>query len=119
MASNGPSPREPALTPNSPNSANTAQDWKFSFAHKPTETLELQQDIRKYVKIFEKGVGKDGIELQMVRSNHYDLGEYNLQAAAQGYVFDKVLFRNRIESGGILLCCSGISSPFSTFGSFV
>ncbi|BBG96773.1 hypothetical protein Prudu_005683 [Prunus dulcis] len=95
MASSG--PREPQI---SPNSANMPQDWKFSFAHKPTETLELQPDIMKYARHFEKGIEKDDTELQIVRSNYYDLGEYNLQAAAQSYMFDRVLYRNRIESGG-------------------
>lgn len=113
MASSG--PREPILNQISPNSANRAQDWKFSFAHKPTETLELQQDIRKYIRHFEK----DDMELQSVRSISCDLGEYNLQAAAQSYVFDRVLFRNRIESRGILLCGGGISSSFSPFASFL
>ncbi|KAK9912271.1 hypothetical protein M0R45_036141 [Rubus argutus] len=113
MASSG--PREPILNQISPNSANRAQDWKFSFAHKPTETLELQQDIRKYIRHYEK----DDMELQSVRSISCDLGEYNLQAAAQSYVFDRVLFRNRIESRGILLCGGGISSLFSPFASFL
>ncbi|KAH0981322.1 hypothetical protein GBA52_008499 [Prunus armeniaca] len=61
MASSG--PREPQI---SPNSANMPQDWKFSFAHKPTETLELQPDIMKYARHFEKGIEKDDSELQTV-----------------------------------------------------
>lgn len=113
MASSG--PREPTLNQISPNSANRAQDWKFSFAHKPTETLELQRDIRNYIRHFEK----DDMELQTVRSMSCDLGEYNLQAAAQSYMFDRVLFGNRIESRGILLCGGGISSSFSPFASFL
>ncbi|XP_021805793.1 uncharacterized protein LOC110749897 isoform X1 [Prunus avium] len=113
MASSG--TREPQI---SPNSANMPQDWKFSFAHKPTETLELQPDIMKYARHFEKGIEKDDTELQIVRSNYYDLGEYNLQAAAQSYMFDRVLYRNRIESGGILLCGNANSSPLSHFASF-
>ncbi|KAM1706322.1 hypothetical protein EV1_027966 [Malus domestica] len=118
MASGG--PREPALNQISPNSAKRGQDWKFSFAHKPTaETLDLQQDIRKYVRHFEKGNEKDDTELQIVRSNYCDLGEYKLQTAAQSYLFDRVLFRNRIQTGGILLCGTGISNPFSPFASFV
>ncbi|KAL6289071.1 hypothetical protein ACE6H2_006581 [Prunus campanulata] len=113
MASSG--PREPQI---SPNSANMPQDWKFSFAHKPTETLELQPDIMKYARHFEKGIEKDDTELQIVRSNYYDLGECNLQAAAQSYMFDRVLYRKRIESGGILLCGNANSSPLSHFASF-
>lgn len=118
MASGG--PREPALNQISPNSAKRGQDWKFSFAHKPTaETLDLQQDIKKYVRHFEKGNEKDDTELQIVRSNYCDLGDYKLQAAAQSYMLDRVLFRNRIQTGGILLCGTGISNPFSPFASFV
>ncbi|XP_004308180.1 PREDICTED: uncharacterized protein LOC101298171 isoform X2 [Fragaria vesca subsp. vesca] len=112
MASSGPG--EPPLNQISPNSANRAKDWKFSFAHKPIETLELQQDIRKYIRHFEK----DDMELQCVRSISCDLGEYSLQASARSYMFDRVLFGNRIESRGILLCGGGISSSFSPFSSF-
>ncbi|XP_061999709.1 uncharacterized protein LOC133717090 [Rosa rugosa] len=112
MASSGPG--EPTLNQISPHSANRAKDWKFSFAHTPAETLELQQDIRKYIRHFEK----DDMELQCVRSISCDLGEYSLQDAAQSYMFDRVLFGNRIESRGILLCGSGISSSFSPFASF-
>ncbi|XP_040368845.1 uncharacterized protein LOC112181834 isoform X2 [Rosa chinensis] len=112
MVSSGPA--EPTLNQISPNSANRAKEWKFSFAHKPAETLELQQDIRKYIRHFEK----DDMELQSARSISCDLGEYRLQAAAQSYKFDRVLFGNRIESRGILLCGGGISSSFSPFASF-
>ncbi|XP_050384937.1 uncharacterized protein LOC126801583 isoform X2 [Argentina anserina] len=107
-------PGDPTLYQISPNSANRGKDWKFSFAHKPTETLELQQDIKKYIRHFER----DDMELQSVRSISRDLGEYSLQAAAESYIFDRALFGNRIESHGITLCGGGTSSSFSPFASF-
>lgn len=113
--------KEPILGQSSPTSTNSARDLKsqFSFARKPTETPDLQQDIQKFIKNSEKGINKGNINLQFVRSNSHDLGEYNLQAAAQSFVFDRVVMRNRIESGSLLLCNGGISLSFSPFSSFV
>ena len=92
---------------------------EFSFARKSSESPDLQQDIQNYIRNSEKGFKKGDIDLQLVRSNGCDLGEYNLQAAAQSLVFDRVVMRNRIESGSLLLCNGGISVPFSPFASFV
>ncbi|PON59700.1 hypothetical protein PanWU01x14_157570 [Parasponia andersonii] len=112
--------KEPTLDKFSPTSTNAARDSKshFSFARKPTETPDFQHDIQKYIVNSEKGSKKGGIN-SLVRSKSYELGEYNLQAAAQSFVFDRVVMKNRIESGSLLLCNGGISVSFSPFSSFV
>ncbi|PON81140.1 hypothetical protein TorRG33x02_230990 [Trema orientale] len=112
--------KEPNLDQFSPTSTNAARDLKshFSFARKPTETPDFQHEIQKYIMNSEKGSKKGDIN-SLVRSKSYDLGEYNLQAAAQSFVFDRVVMRNRIESGSLLLCNGGISVSFSPFSSFV
>ncbi|KAF4384679.1 hypothetical protein F8388_003986 [Cannabis sativa] len=111
------------LDQSSPTGINEGRGWKsqshFSFARKATETPELQQDIQKYIRNSEKGVKKGDINSQFVRSNGCDLGEYELQAASQSFVFDRMVMRNRIESGSLLLCNGGIPLPFSPFASFV
>uniref|UniRef100_A0A803QUC7 Uncharacterized protein n=1 Tax=Cannabis sativa TaxID=3483 RepID=A0A803QUC7_CANSA len=111
------------LDQSSPTGINEGRGWKsqshFSFARKATETPELQQDIQKYIRNSEKGAKKGDINSQFVRSNGCDLGEYELQAASQSFVFDRMVMRNRIESGSLLLCNGGIPLPFSPFASFV
>ncbi|XP_010251651.1 PREDICTED: uncharacterized protein LOC104593480 isoform X2 [Nelumbo nucifera] len=83
--------------------------FRFSFAHEPTETLGLHHDIRNYVKRFEKEIHKDTGECQIARSSSYDADDYKLQVSAESLLFDKVIFKNRIESGSLLLCFGGIA----------
>ncbi|KAH7536815.1 hypothetical protein FEM48_Zijuj03G0026400 [Ziziphus jujuba var. spinosa] len=109
------------LDHSSPTSVNTTREWKsqFSFGRKPTETINLQQDIQKYIKSPDRGIEKGEINLQTKKSNNYDLDEYKLQAAAQSLVFERVFMRNRIESGNLLLCTSAFSNSLSPFASFI
>ena len=111
---------EPHLDHFSPTSINAMRDWRtpFSFAQKPTEIPNLQQDIQKYIKDSEKGVERSNSSMCFARLNDCDLGEYHLQAAAQSFVFDRVVMRNGIESGSLLLCSGGVSVSFSPFASF-
>ncbi|XP_062091556.1 uncharacterized protein LOC133797615 [Humulus lupulus] len=106
-----------------PTGTNEARGWKsqsqFSFVRKATETPELQQDIQKYIRNSEKGIKKGVLNSQFVRSNGCDLGEYELRATAQSFVFERMVMRNRIESGSLLLCNGGSPLPFSPFASFV
>ncbi|XP_057980790.1 uncharacterized protein LOC131166342 isoform X2 [Malania oleifera] len=86
-----------------------SQKFQFSFARKPTENVGLQENVRNYVKNFEKDVQKGNIDSETVRSNHYDVDEYASQASTQNLLFDRVFFKNRLESGSMLLC-AGVSS---------
>ncbi|CAL0333617.1 unnamed protein product [Lupinus luteus] len=70
----------------------------FSFSEKPSETSGLHQ----YIKKFEKNVSK----LPTTRPNFYDC-EYHYQSSAESVLIDRVLLRNRIDSGSLLLCCAG------------
>lgn len=92
---------------------------KFSFTCRPSESVEFQQDIMKYVRNFEKGVEKVNLDTQTVTRNHYDLDEYNLQASQQNLLFDRVFFKNRIEFGSLLLCGGGIAFSSSHFASII
>ncbi|GMP60936.1 hypothetical protein CsSME_00023602 [Camellia sinensis var. sinensis] len=86
------------------NNAESGRKLQFSFSRKPTESVGLQQDIRNYIKKNEKEFEKDDIDSENFRSNYYDLDEYNLQGRAESLLFDRVLFKNRIESGCLHLC---------------
>lgn len=61
---------------------------KFSFSCRPSESVEFQEDIMKYVRNFEKGMEKVNLDAQTVTRNHYDLDEYNLGASQQNLLFD-------------------------------
>lgn len=108
--------KEPNLDPVSQDSANSkrSQKFQFTFAGKTTETFELQQDIKKYIRTFEK----HDVVSENNRSNCYNMDEYNLQASAQSLLFDKVILKNRIESGSLLVC-GGITVSFSPFASII
>lgn len=113
--------KDQTVNTQSPTSVNTAQDLKsqFSFSRKPTEALNLQQDILKYIRNSDRAIEQADTNSQILRLSNYDSCEYNLQAAAQSLVFERVFKRNRIESGSLLLCSGGISVPLSPFASFI
>ncbi|XP_075646579.1 uncharacterized protein LOC142617563 isoform X1 [Castanea sativa] len=108
--------KESNLDPVSQDSANSkrSQKFQFTFAGKTTETFELQHDIKKYIRTFEK----HDVVSENNRSNCYNMDEYNLQASAQSFLFDKVILKNRIESGSLLVC-GGITVSFSPFASII
>ncbi|XP_039063281.1 uncharacterized protein LOC120207976 [Hibiscus syriacus] len=91
---------------------------RFSFSPKPGPICEIQQDIKKYVKGFEKDFGKINNDSQIIQRNCYDPNEYNLQPSQQSLLFDHVFLKNRLDSGNLLLCSGGCFSasllPFAS-----
>ncbi|KAI9101441.1 hypothetical protein K1719_023923 [Acacia pycnantha] len=74
--------------------------FQFSFAKKPFEASEPHHGIQEYIKNFDKNV----IKLSNVRSsNYYDLDQYD-NSSAENFWTDSMLMKNRIDSGGLLLC---------------
>lgn len=96
-----------AITPD-----NTECDRKcrFSFGHKPTESIDLQRDFKNYIKTFEKDKDIDGIFLERSRDN-YNVDAYNLLDVNESLLFDKVFLKNRQESGSLHIC-GGVAVPF-------
>ncbi|KAM0006876.1 hypothetical protein Hdeb2414_s0002g00061611 [Helianthus debilis subsp. tardiflorus] len=88
----------------------TERDRKslFSFGHKPTESIKLQHDIVCYIKTFEKDACIDGTTSRY----NYNTDAYGLLDVSESLLFDKVLFRNRQESGSLHIC-GGVVVPFS------
>lgn len=89
---------------------------RFSFAQKPKENMGPQNNITNYVKHFERGLGTKAAGSDYARSV-YDAGEYDLHGCLESFLFDRVFFRNRVESGSLHLCGGSGSVPFSSFGS--
>ena len=75
----------------------------FSFSQKPLEISGPQQDIQQYIKKFGKNVLKSSTK----RSSYCDMREYSYQSPAESLLIDRVLLKNRIESGSLLLCGGG------------
>ncbi|XP_047955843.1 uncharacterized protein LOC125201675 isoform X2 [Salvia hispanica] len=99
------------------NSGNTgpgsSQLYEFSFADKRVDDVRPQEDIRSYIKNFERETKKD-IDLEASIS-YYDAEEYSIGGQLEDVLFDRVLYHRRIESGGLLLCGGAISClPFAS-----
>jgi hypothetical protein len=84
---------------------------QFSFAHSPKEKTAMFGYINEFEK---KGF--------VVNTNvvKYELESYSDMRAAENLLFDKVLLKSRIESGGLHVCGgSGFSLSFSPVASII
>ncbi|KAH1064494.1 hypothetical protein J1N35_029481 [Gossypium stocksii] len=94
--------------------------FQFSFSPKPGSICELQQDIKKYVKGFEKDTEKIDIDSRIKQRNSYDREEYNLLGSQQSLLFDHVFLKNRLDTGSLHLCNGGcFSASFLPFASLI
>ena len=92
------------------NSTDSERKTHFSFGHKSTESIELQHDIKKYIKTFEKDKGLDDIASEKSRAND-NVDAYGLLDVSESLLFDKVFLKNRQESGSLHIC-GGVVVPF-------
>ena len=53
----------------------------------------------------------------IAKSDSFSIEDYDLQEYAEGLLFDRVSYKNRIESGSLHLCTAGIGFSFSPFAS--
>ncbi|KAK4414250.1 hypothetical protein Salat_2838000 [Sesamum alatum] len=91
----------------------STQLYQFSFADKSSENVGPKEDIRSYIRNFERGAKKDlGFE---ETQSYYDAGEYSAHGRTESMLIDRVLYSSRIESGGLILC--GGAVPFLPFAS--
>ncbi|KAF8041079.1 hypothetical protein BT93_B3104 [Corymbia citriodora subsp. variegata] len=107
--------------PGSSESTNREAGWKykFSFSGDTFEYFNLQQDISSCVKGSKNRSKKDDSSLGSARSNYFQVDEYDFHASMQSLLADRVTHRNRLESGGFLICGGGVTVSFSPFGSFI
>ncbi|XP_057729020.1 uncharacterized protein LOC130944629 isoform X3 [Arachis stenosperma] len=76
---------------------------RFSFSQKSPESSGFADDIQQYIKMFEKNVLKS----PNMRSGYHDIREYSYQSPTESLLVDRVILKNRIEAGGLLLCSGG------------
>lgn len=86
---------------------------RFSFGQKPTESIEMQHDIKNYIKSYEKDVIVDRIGSETSRSN-YSVDAYDLLEVNERLLFDKVLWKTRQVSGRLHIC-GGVGVPYLPF----
>ncbi|XP_052192202.1 uncharacterized protein LOC127801280 isoform X2 [Diospyros lotus] len=96
------------------NAAEWGRRLQFSYSHKPAKNVGLQEDVRNYVK----AIGKDDSNSDKSTSIYFDLEEY-LHGQAECFLFDRVLFSNRTDSGSLHLCGGGLPLSFSPFSSVI
>ncbi|KAL7157890.1 hypothetical protein ABFS83_02G106600 [Erythranthe nasuta] len=90
----------------------TSQFYEFSFVDKKPKSIESEEEIKSYIKKLERGTKRnDNLEATI---SYYDAGEYS---GVESVLMDRVMYKSRIESGGLLLCGDAIS--FFPFGSVV
>lgn len=90
---------------------------QFSFTPMPSATNSFKDDISNYVKIFSKVSGNESSNSHTVILNHKNTEDYNCEYPMEKLVLDRVTFRNRIESGSILLCGGGVGVSLAPFSS--
>ncbi|KAK1279299.1 hypothetical protein QJS04_geneDACA015100 [Acorus gramineus] len=75
----------------------------FSCAREPMRSRELH-DIKSYIKKFEKEQPKEEIVDYPSIMSSYNADYYNSCMSAESVLYEKVILRNRIDFGGLLIC---------------
>ncbi|GAB2214674.1 hypothetical protein Droror1_Dr00019034 [Drosera rotundifolia] len=90
---------------------------QFSSTQSLSDASTFEQDIRNLGKLFPKEYRKAGDSCHIAASGHVDMDEYSSKVPVEQFLFDRVTFKNRIESGSLLLCGGGMCSLFSPYAS--
>lgn len=96
-------------------STGSSQRYKFSFAQKPKEDMVPQINMTNYIKHFERGINKNAAASDYARLD-YDAVESDLHGCLESVLFDRVFFKDRVESGSLHLCGGSIAVSFFPFG---
>ncbi|KAK2983481.1 hypothetical protein RJ640_006494, partial [Escallonia rubra] len=114
------SSNEPMINQGSRRGMNTERHRKFQFSlgQEPTENVGIQEEIRSYIKNFEKGIDKDDLNSKMVRSN-CDLDGHVIGGRRESLLFDRIGYKNRIETGSLHLCGGGFAISFLPSASII
>ncbi|KAK1317790.1 hypothetical protein QJS10_CPA05g00655 [Acorus calamus] len=75
----------------------------FSCVREPIRSRELH-DIRSYIKKFEKEQPKEEIVDYPSIMSSYNADDYDSCTLAESVLYEKVILRNRIDFGGLLIC---------------
>ena len=96
--------------------ADSGRKTQFSLAREPTLTTGLRQEIKSYIKS-SVDLDTDETNSKIAKSDCLSIEDYDLQEHAEGLLFDRVSYKNRIESGSLHLSTAGIGFSFSPFAS--
>ncbi|RAL39047.1 hypothetical protein DM860_011533 [Cuscuta australis] len=90
---------------------------KLSFMHESPKHPEVDDDIRRCIKLFERETVTSEINAETVASHCDDASAYKLIGHIESLWFHQVVYNKRIDSGGLLLCGGGIAVAGFPFGS--
>ncbi|KAL9224908.1 hypothetical protein vseg_000889 [Gypsophila vaccaria] len=82
---------------------------QFSFTSTPSVSLSREQGIQNYLKNFSNDKDQETMTSSVLRPVPRKSEMYDTEMPVEKYLLDKMMFRSRIESGGMLLCGGGIS----------
>lgn len=107
--------------PGSSESTSRELEWKykFSFSGDTFKYFDLQNDISNCIRGSKNHSKKDDSSTESRRSGHFHVDEHDFHASMQSLLADRVTHRNRLESGGFLICGGGVTVTFSPFSSFI
>ncbi|KAK9735061.1 hypothetical protein RND81_04G180900 [Saponaria officinalis] len=98
-------------------SNDTGRRPRFSFTSKLSDTPSHEQGIRNHVKSFSKDKDQQTNKSSLLSAVPRKSEIYDTEMPVEKYLLDKMTFRSRIESGGMLLCGGGSGfcrAPFSS-----
>lgn len=89
---------------------------KLSLSRKTSKYSDLPQDIKKFLKHSSDDSAKDdkGIAGSSWKG-HYLVEEYSFLVTNESSLSERVAYKKRLESGGLLLCGGTLFSPFGSF----
>ncbi|KAH9618192.1 hypothetical protein KSS87_003095 [Heliosperma pusillum] len=90
---------------------------RFSFTSKLSDSTSDEQGIRNLGSYFSKNKQEEFGKSHVVQAVPEKSNRYDSEIPADKFLLDKMTFRKRIDSGGMLLCSGGIGfhrAPFSS-----
>ncbi|PIA53265.1 hypothetical protein AQUCO_00900088v1 [Aquilegia coerulea] len=85
-------------------STSQSRKFRFSLAHAPEEADVIRHEMGNFIKMFGKGIQKNEMDHRVAVSSYYDGDFSELSFPDERLLFNKVVLRNKIDSGVLLLC---------------
>lgn len=80
-----------------------SESFRFSFAQQPEKHTENQKD-KNYIGNFGKGCDEEKLACLEITRTRYDADDYISKGLDESLFRDMVVLKNRLNSGGLLLC---------------
>ncbi|KAF5208179.1 hypothetical protein FRX31_002237 [Thalictrum thalictroides] len=85
-------------------STSHSRKFCFSLSHAPEEADVIRHEMGNFIKMFEKKIQNDDRDHRGSMSSYYDGDFSELSFPDERLLFNKVVLRNKIDSGVLLLC---------------